>query len=328
MAWLDFCNYVFSTQSRYERLISDLLRHFNRFDISRLSYDWFIGYRPSLSNCFPPYMRHLLNVLLTGIYILARMMYIHLSFVSFERPKCYNFITSTMFLVNFNGIFNLCTLCMTIIINNNKNNNIVAMLTSAIALCAKLPASAFESCCPLFHSIHSAVVDANIIVFRYSCLQQLTADNFQKSSWNNCRIHSDFVFPVILLLLLFYFFLPLVLNSQGTEKLCKFNLMAWLAQESRIGNYYYYYYYYYYSKLILRHYFPNYIYRFKYVFVTRLQFWRSQRYRQASRAIWLNWSQLTHQQGNLDPVHVGLISYMFQTSEPLSKAELFEPLLQ
>jgi len=46
-----------------------------------------------------------------------------------------------------------------------------------------------------------------------------------------------------------------------------------------------------------------------------LQFWGSRQYRQASRAIWLNWAQLTHQQGNLDPVHVGLISYMFQTSE-------------
>jgi len=31
----------------------------------------------------------------------------------------------------------------------------------------------------------------------------------------------------------------------------------------------------------------------------------------------------SHQQGNLDSIHVGLISYLFQTSEPLSEAELF-----
>jgi len=38
--------------------------------------------------------------------------------------------------------------------------------------------------------------------------------------------------------------------------------------------------------------------------------------------------QRIRQQGNLDPVLVGLISYMFQTSEPLSEAELFDTLLQ
>jgi len=77
-------------------------------------------------------------------------------------------------------------------------------------------------------------------------------------------------------------------------------------------------------------YFPNYIgKRLKHVFVTRLQFWRSRRFRQeASQAIWLNWSQLTHQQVNLDPVLIGLISYMFLTSEPLSEDELFDTLLQ
>jgi len=36
----------------------------------------------------------------------------------------------------------------------------------------------------------------------------------------------------------------------------------------------------------------------------------------------------THRQENSDPVHVGLISYMLQTSEPLSEAELFDTLLQ
>jgi len=39
--------------------------------------------------------------------------------------------------------------------------------------------------------------------------------------------------------------------------------------------------------------------------------------------MWLNLSQLVHQQGNLDLVHVGLISCMFHTSELLWEAELF-----
>jgi len=83
------------------------------------------------------------------------------------------------------------------------------------------------------------------------------------------------------------------------------------------------------NTIILHHYFPNYIgYRLKHVFVTRLQFWHSRRFRQASQAIWLNWPHLIHQKGNLYPLHVGLISYMFQTLETILEAELFYTLLQ
>jgi len=60
-----------------------------------------------------------------------------------------------------------------------------------------------------------------------------------------------------------------------------------------------------------------------------LQCWHSRRCQQASRAIRLNWFQLTHhQQAVLDPVHVGLISYMCLTSEPLLEAELFDSFQQ
>jgi len=83
------------------------------------------------------------------------------------------------------------------------------------------------------------------------------------------------------------------------------------------------------NTIILCHYFPNYIgYRLKHGFVTRLQFNVQGGSWQASRAIWLNCSKLVHQQGNLDPVHVGLISYICQTSEPLSEVELFDTLFQ
>jgi hypothetical protein len=42
----------------------------------------------------------------------------------------------------------------------------------------------------------------------------------------------------------------------------------------------------------------------------------------------LNWSQHIHQWGNLEPVHIGPISYLFPTLELLSEAELFVMLHQ